>query len=135
LYPGIRASHLPLNYTKIPNRQTAGSQLDAEFLQIPRKKVQRASRFDCVIAGKNILIFLLYEQENHDVLIKCLMEDKRFDETRPVAACVAYKTLLQWRSFEAEKATIFDKIIHTIRSSIEVAFFNQLKHINHIQGN
>jgi myosin-5 len=63
------------------------------------------------------------------------MEDKRFDETRPVAACVAYKTLLQWRSFEAEKATIFDKIIHTIRSSIEVAFFNQLKHINHIQGN
>ncbi|KAI5603286.1 hypothetical protein BDE02_01G209600 [Populus trichocarpa] len=59
------------------------------------------------------------QQENHDVLIKCLMEDKRFDETRPVAACVAYKTLLQWRSFEAEKATIFDKIIHTIRSSIE----------------
>ncbi|KAG6789264.1 hypothetical protein POTOM_005355 [Populus tomentosa] len=59
------------------------------------------------------------QQENHDVLIKCLMEDKRFDETGPVAACVAYKTLLQWRSFEAETATIFDKIIHTIRSSIE----------------
>lgn len=59
------------------------------------------------------------QQENHDVLIKCLTEDKRFDETRPVAACVVYKSLLQWRSFEAEKTAIFDRIIHTIRSSIE----------------
>lgn len=49
------------------------------------------------------------------------MEDKRFDETRPVAACAVYKSLLQWRSFEAEKTAIFDRIIHTIRSSIEVA--------------
>ncbi|KAJ9565601.1 LOW QUALITY PROTEIN: hypothetical protein OSB04_001567 [Centaurea solstitialis] len=60
------------------------------------------------------------QQENHDVLIKCLMEDKRFDKTRPVAACIVYKTL--WRSFEAEKTHIFDRIIHIIRSSIEVAF-------------
>ncbi|KAJ9565543.1 hypothetical protein OSB04_001509 [Centaurea solstitialis] len=59
------------------------------------------------------------QQENHDVLIKCLMEDKRFDKTRPVAACIVYKTLVQWRSFEAEKTHIFDRIIHTIRSSIE----------------
>ncbi|CAI9293048.1 unnamed protein product [Lactuca saligna] len=59
------------------------------------------------------------QQENHDVLIKCLLEDKRFDKTRPVAACIVYKTLVQWRSFEAEKTHIFDRIIHTIRSSIE----------------
>ncbi|KAL3516640.1 hypothetical protein ACH5RR_023542 [Cinchona calisaya] len=59
------------------------------------------------------------QQENHDILIKCLMEDKRFDESRPVAACTVYKALLHWRSFEADKTTIFDRIIHTIRSSIE----------------
>uniref|UniRef100_A0AB38Z7G9 TRAFAC class myosin-kinesin ATPase2 n=1 Tax=Paeonia suffruticosa TaxID=45171 RepID=A0AB38Z7G9_PAESU len=59
------------------------------------------------------------QQENHDVLIKCLMEDKRFDKNRPVAACIVYKALLQWRSFEAEKPHIFDRIIHAIRSSIE----------------
>ncbi|XP_048323404.2 myosin-12 isoform X1 [Ziziphus jujuba] len=59
------------------------------------------------------------QQENHDVLVKCLMEDKRFDKNRPVTACIVYKALLQWRSFEAEKTTIFDKIIHTIRSTIE----------------
>ncbi|GJT31482.1 myosin-12 isoform X2 [Tanacetum coccineum] len=59
------------------------------------------------------------QQENHDVLIKCLLEDKRFDKTRPVSACIVYKTLVQWRSFEAEKTHIFDRIIHTIRASIE----------------
>ncbi|KAG5627286.1 hypothetical protein H5410_012504 [Solanum commersonii] len=58
-------------------------------------------------------------KENHDILIKCLAEDKRFDKGRPVAACTLYKALLQWRSFEAEKTNIFDRIIHTIRSSIE----------------
>lgn len=59
------------------------------------------------------------QQENHDVLIKCLMEDKRFNKSRPLAACIVYKTLLQWRSFEADKTNIFDRIIHTIRLSIE----------------
>ena len=43
------------------------------------------------------------------------MEDKQF-------ACIVYKALLQWRSFEAEKTNIFDRIIHTIYSSIEVVF-------------
>eukprot|EP00257_Ricinus_communis_P024459 XP_025011873.1 myosin-12 isoform X1 [Ricinus communis] len=59
------------------------------------------------------------QQENHDLLIKCLLEDKQFDKKRPVAACVVYKALLQWRSFEAEKTNIFDRIIQTIRSCIE----------------
>ncbi|PSS10051.1 Myosin-12 like, partial [Actinidia chinensis var. chinensis] len=59
------------------------------------------------------------QQENHDVLIKCLTEDKQFDESRPVAACIVYRSLLQWRSFEAEKTNIFDRIIQTIRFSIE----------------
>ncbi|GMP62460.1 hypothetical protein CsSME_00024560 [Camellia sinensis var. sinensis] len=59
------------------------------------------------------------QQENHDVLIKYLVEDKRFDKGRPAAACIVHKTLIQWRSFEAEKTNIFDRIIHTIHSSIE----------------
>lgn len=59
------------------------------------------------------------QHENHDALIKCLMEDKRFHKSRPAAACIVYKSLLQWHSFEAEKTNIFDHIIHTIRSSVE----------------
>ncbi|KAL0397490.1 UNVERIFIED_CONTAM: Myosin-12 [Sesamum calycinum] len=59
------------------------------------------------------------QQENHDALIKCLLEDNRFDKNRPVAACIVYKALIQWRSFEADKTNIFDRIIHAIQSSIE----------------
>ncbi|XP_044466154.1 myosin-12 [Mangifera indica] len=59
------------------------------------------------------------QQENHDALIKCLTEEKTFDKNRPVAACIVYKSLLQWRSFEADRTNIFDRIIHTIRLSIE----------------
>ncbi|KAK6162834.1 hypothetical protein DH2020_002675 [Rehmannia glutinosa] len=59
------------------------------------------------------------QQDNHDALIKCLLEDNRFDKNRPVAACIVYKALIQWRSFEADKTNIFDRIIHAIQSSIE----------------
>ncbi|KAL0925889.1 hypothetical protein M5K25_004263 [Dendrobium thyrsiflorum] len=59
------------------------------------------------------------QQENHDALIKCLMEDKRFDKKRSAAAYIVYKSLIQWHSFEAEKTNIFDRIIHTIRSNVE----------------
>jgi len=60
------------------------------------------------------------QQENHDVLIKSLVEDRRFDAKKSAAACIVYKSLLHWRSFEAEKTNIFDRIIQTIRSSVEV---------------
>ncbi|KAL2330949.1 hypothetical protein Fmac_018530 [Flemingia macrophylla] len=58
-------------------------------------------------------------KESHDALLKCLTEDKRFEKNRPAVACIVYKALLHWRSLEAEKTHIFDKITHAIRSSIE----------------
>ncbi|CAL4944371.1 unnamed protein product [Urochloa decumbens] len=61
------------------------------------------------------------QQENHDALIKSLVEDRRFDDKRSAAACIVYKSLLHWHSFEAEKTNIFDRIIQTIRSSVEGA--------------
>ncbi|RLN16860.1 hypothetical protein C2845_PM02G05230 [Panicum miliaceum] len=60
-------------------------------------------------------------EENHDALIKSLVEDRRFDDKKSAAACIVYKSLLHWRSFEAEKTNIFDRIIQTIRSSVEGA--------------
>uniref|UniRef100_A0A0A9DMB4 Uncharacterized protein n=1 Tax=Arundo donax TaxID=35708 RepID=A0A0A9DMB4_ARUDO len=60
------------------------------------------------------------QQENHDALIKSLAEDRRFDDRKSAAACIVYKSLLHWHSFEAERTNIFDRIILTIRSSVEV---------------
>lgn len=60
------------------------------------------------------------QQENQDLLIKCVSQNLGFSGGKPVAACVIYKCLLHWRSFEVERTTVFDRIIQTIASSIEV---------------
>ncbi|GLT69540.1 hypothetical protein SLA2020_416840 [Shorea laevis] len=60
------------------------------------------------------------QQENQDLLIKCTSQDLGFSGGRPVAACLIYKCLLHWRSFEVERTNIFDRIIRTIGAAIEV---------------
>ncbi|XP_057535565.1 myosin-17-like [Amaranthus tricolor] len=57
--------------------------------------------------------------ENQDLLIKCISQDLGFSKGRPIAACLIYKSLLQWRSFEVERTNIFDRIIQTISAAIE----------------
>ncbi|XP_073150991.1 myosin-17-like [Henckelia pumila] len=59
------------------------------------------------------------QQENQDLLIKCISQDLGFSGGKPVAACVIYKCLLHWRSFEVERTTVFDRIIQTVASAIE----------------
>lgn len=54
------------------------------------------------------------------MLIKCISQDLGFSGGKPVAACVVYKCLLHWRSFEVERTSVFDRIIQTVASSIEV---------------
>ncbi|MED6186014.1 hypothetical protein PIB30_062642 [Stylosanthes scabra] len=60
------------------------------------------------------------QQENQDLLIKCISKDLGFSGGKPVAACVIYKCLLHWRSFEVERTSVFDRIIQTIASAVEV---------------
>lgn len=70
------------------------------------------------------LILLLQStvfQENQDLLVKCISQDLGFFGGRPIAACVIYKCLLHWRSFEVERTGIFDRVIQTIASAIEVS--------------
>nr|DAD44342.1 TPA_asm: hypothetical protein HUJ06_002572 [Nelumbo nucifera] len=59
------------------------------------------------------------QQENQDLLIRCISQDLGFSGGRPVSACVIYKCLLHWRSFEVERTSVFDRIIQTIGSAIE----------------
>ncbi|CAO2841966.1 unnamed protein product [Amaranthus hypochondriacus] len=66
------------------------------------------------------------QQEYQDLLIKCIVENLGFSKGKPIAACVIYKCLLQWRSFEVERTNIFDRIIQTIGSSIEVQENNDM---------
>jgi len=60
------------------------------------------------------------QQENQDLLIKCIAQPIGFAGNRPIGACIIYKCLLHWRSFEVERTDIFDRIIQTIGRAIEV---------------
>ncbi|KAG9142902.1 hypothetical protein Leryth_016271 [Lithospermum erythrorhizon] len=59
------------------------------------------------------------QQEYQDLLIRCIAQHLGFSKGRPVAACIIYKCLRQWHSFEVERTSIFDRIIQTIGHAIE----------------
>jgi hypothetical protein len=59
-------------------------------------------------------------QENVDALISCVMKNIGFSNGKPVAAFTIYKCLLHWKSFEAERTSVFDRLIQMIGSAIEV---------------
>ncbi|XP_026422259.1 myosin-11-like isoform X1 [Papaver somniferum] len=59
------------------------------------------------------------QQENQDLLIRCIAQHLGFTGSRPIAACIIYKCLLLWRSFEVERTSVFDRIIQTIGHAIE----------------
>ncbi|KAI4338119.1 hypothetical protein L6164_016468 [Bauhinia variegata] len=58
-------------------------------------------------------------QETIDTLLKCVEGDLGFSEGKPVAAFTIYKCLLHWKSFEAEKTSVFDRLIQLIGAAIE----------------
>ncbi|KAG2300029.1 hypothetical protein Bca52824_036501 [Brassica carinata] len=65
-------------------------------------------------------------KESQELLVKCITQNLGFAGGKHVAACLIYKCLLHWRSFELEETNIFDSIIQTIASAIEVPENNQV---------
>ncbi|KAL2942705.1 Myosin-11 [Bienertia sinuspersici] len=61
------------------------------------------------------------QQENQELLIRCIAQPLGFAGNRPIAACIIYKCLLHWRSFEVERTSIFDRLIQTFGHAIEKA--------------
>ncbi|XP_008800587.2 myosin-6-like isoform X2 [Phoenix dactylifera] len=59
------------------------------------------------------------QHECVDALINCVNKHIGFSQGKPVAALTIYKCLLHWKSFEAEKTSVFDRLIQTIGSAIE----------------
>ncbi|XP_020107085.1 protein OPAQUE1-like isoform X2 [Ananas comosus] len=58
-------------------------------------------------------------EENHELLLRCIRENLGFKDGNPVAACIIYKCLLHWHSFEAERTAIFDHIIEAINDVLK----------------
>lgn len=59
-------------------------------------------------------------QEFIDVLLKCVSQNVGFSHGKPIAALTIYKCLIHWKIFEAEKTSIFDRIVPVFGSAIEV---------------
>ena len=68
---------------------------------------------------REILLFFLV-QEDVDDLINCVTKNVGFSQGKPVAAFTIYKCLLHWKSFEAERTNVFDRLIQMIGSAIKV---------------
>ncbi|KAK7378541.1 hypothetical protein VNO80_03984 [Phaseolus coccineus] len=59
------------------------------------------------------------QHENVDSLVNCVMKNIGFNHGKPIAAFTIYKCLLHWKSFEAERTSVFDRLIQMIGSEIE----------------
>ncbi|KAK8541561.1 hypothetical protein V6N12_014192 [Hibiscus sabdariffa] len=59
------------------------------------------------------------QHENVDALINCVANNIGFSHGKPIAALSIYKCLLHWKSFEAERTNVFDRLIQMIGSAIE----------------
>ncbi|KAI4350068.1 hypothetical protein L6164_010593 [Bauhinia variegata] len=66
------------------------------------------------------------QQENQELLIRCIAQHLGFAGNRPIAACIIYKCLLHWRSFEVERTSVFDRIIQTVGHAIETQDNNDI---------
>ncbi|XP_019258831.1 PREDICTED: myosin-15 [Nicotiana attenuata] len=60
------------------------------------------------------------QQENSEILSRCIKENLGFKDGKPVAACVIYRCLLHWHAFESERTAIFDFIIAGINEVLKV---------------
>ncbi|KAL8104813.1 myosin-6-like [Apium graveolens] len=59
------------------------------------------------------------QRENTDTLIRCVANNIGFSEDKPIAAVIIFRCLLQWKSFESERTSVFDRLIQMIGSAIE----------------
>ncbi|PNT73745.1 hypothetical protein BRADI_1g00607v3 [Brachypodium distachyon] len=59
------------------------------------------------------------QQESVEALINCVVENIGFSDGKPVAAITIYKCLLHWRTFEAEKTNVFDRLIQIFGSAMQ----------------
>ncbi|XP_039031656.1 myosin-15-like isoform X2 [Hibiscus syriacus] len=60
------------------------------------------------------------QQENYEFLSRCIKENLGFHNGKPLAACIIYKCLHYWHSFESERTAIFDYIIEGINDVLKV---------------
>ncbi|XP_044432157.1 vesicle-associated protein 2-2-like [Triticum aestivum] len=62
------------------------------------------------------------DKDNEYTLVECLEKDLGYCAGKPIAAVLIYKCFVQWRTFESQTTSSFDRIIHLIGSALEFGF-------------
>ncbi|XP_027935832.1 myosin-6-like isoform X1 [Vigna unguiculata] len=83
------------------------------------QSVTPVKKFGTESDGKLRRSFIERQHENVDALVNCVTRNIGFHHGKPVAAFTIYKCLLNWKSFEAERTSVFDRLIQMIGSAIE----------------
>ncbi|XP_021280021.1 myosin-6-like [Herrania umbratica] len=102
----------------IPNLEN-GHHMDEGNKSNEPQSVTPVKKFGTESDGKLRRSNLERQHENVDALINCVTKDIGFSHGKPVAAFTIYKCLLHWKSFEAERTSVFDRLIQMIGSAIE----------------
>mmetsp|Transcript_13678 Transcript_13678/g.18752 ORF Transcript_13678/g.18752 Transcript_13678/m.18752 type:complete len:1592 (+) Transcript_13678:330-5105(+) len=108
--PAHRVNGLPPGLPDATGRK-AGDAPGPGFADLEREQAE--------LDAKKQRLLLEKQAGEQEVMLRCLSDEIGFDKSRPVAACVIFRSLLHWRSFEAERTNIFDRIIQTMSRAIE----------------
>jgi myosin-5 len=59
------------------------------------------------------------KKQEKERLLGALKTDLGFHKGKPLAAIVVFRCCLQWRAFQADRTSLFDRIIHVMGNQIE----------------
>ncbi|KAJ7977136.1 Myosin [Quillaja saponaria] len=105
--------------TPVPQKLENGHHLIEEHKPTETQSVTPLKKFGTESDSKLRRSYIERQHENVDALINCVMKNIGYSHGKPVAAFTIYKCLLHWKSFEAERTSVFDRLIQMIGSAIE----------------
>ncbi|KIY93995.1 myosin heavy chain, class XI [Monoraphidium neglectum] len=71
------------------------------------------------LQAKQLALMQERRRMEEERLLAALPAPMGFHKGRPVAALVVFRCCLQWRAFQADRTSVFDRIIHVIGAQIE----------------
>jgi hypothetical protein len=69
--------------------------------------------------AKQLALMQERRRQEEERLLAALPQPMGFHKGRPMAALVVFRCCLQWRAFQADRTSVFDRIIHVIGAQIE----------------
>ncbi|XXG61768.1 hypothetical protein AAC387_Pa05g0296 [Persea americana] len=113
------SEHLAISPIKMQTLENGHHENEEVKAKSEPQSAPSAQKDDAESVNKLRRFHIERQHESVDALIKCVIQNIGFSQGKPVAAFTIYKCLLHWKSFEAERTSVFDRLIQMIGSSIE----------------